>query len=83
MSDLSKDPVSLNDLKRDIEEFEYCSQRYTKHDGTYQTALADAWRTAFDWLNGWTIRTGNPSAAGARLLLEHTEGMALIRSKLT
>ena len=79
MSDLTKDPVSLEDLKRAIDEVPPCPQPgshmtqvlyfealYEHHD-----QRAEAWRTAFEWREGLD-----------EWLETYDEGMRLIREKL-
>jgi len=81
----TKEKVTLNDLKRDIEEFEYAKTRYTKHDGDYQAARADAWRTAFEWLVDTKRLVASCCGDDAKFhaaISQIEEGMKLIREKL-
>lgn len=80
----SKDPVSLEDLKRTIGEMQPCPQPeshvsqvlyfealYEHHD-----QRAEAWRTAFEWLL-------SVSQSQERCGTRFQEGLSLIREKLS
>lgn len=84
-------PVTLDDLKQAIEavpdEPEFDRQGYMDppddviaafrlERAEHEEARADAWRTAFEWLET------NDSGPGWKLTVEYLEGMRLIRERL-
>lgn len=73
-------PVTLDDLKRAIEAYESgrSPQIPDKRDWHYQAnRRAEAWRTAFEWLE-----CGGGRMPGYRQDQEREEGVRLIREKL-
>jgi nitroreductase len=87
---LTKDPVSLEDLKRAIEATQRIPDDWNDHadsPGEYALALTrDAWRTAFEWREGWSQRFSEQHAdrtITTKIYVEGDEGMRLIREKLT
>ncbi len=90
----TKDQVSLDDLKFAIQSVPPRPDAILS-DGEslsewqsswveYRERQSEAWRTAFEWREGWHDRLDNaqssPEAAG--LVVESLEGMDLIREKL-
>lgn len=77
---VTKDPVSLDDLKRAIEAV------YNGHPHIEYTQLEClAWRTAFEWREGWRCRCRDiapQSIQWSSHCDEGDEGMRLIREKL-
>lgn len=80
---LPTNQVSLDDLKRALDHYEWASRH-----GLQITVLAvrsEAWRTAFEWRDSHSRRSVASLASKEALdqwLTERDEGMALIREKL-
>lgn len=83
---VSKDQVSLEDLKRAIEAVPVRPPGYlTELLLVYLDMRGRAWRTAFEWRNAWIQQYWDAEDKDAQVILEVDEavGMRLIREKLT
>lgn len=73
----TKDQVSLDDLKRAIDAVEVAWKDDAVSDYAAAALRAEAWRTAFEWLNQNGVEVFNYGRC-----VEYDEGMRLIREKL-
>lgn len=92
----TKDQVSLDDLKWAVDAVpdqmpqlaDYLGDEpslYDNHFGAYQHARAEAWRTAFEWREGWyakVLAVMHRASGDISIIEEGAEGMRLIREKL-
>lgn len=79
---LPKDPVTLDDLKRAIDHYEWASRHALQI--TVLAARSEAWRAAFEW-RGLFGDLPNRACGCKRCnaeCAEYDEGMRLIREKL-
>lgn len=90
LDQVPKDPVTLDDLKRAIEHAEsWLAHKNGSPDSInfarrYESARAEAWRTAFEWRDyfGGNVNRSCGCKSCREDCAEYDEGLRLIREKL-